>query len=291
MSDEAKRVEVSVPRSMIIATTSNVVMLFAFVLILLYCIGDLDAVYTDNPRLPLITVFYQATKSKGGTTVLVALPALVIFFTSFNAYASVSRLIWSFAKDNGLPFSPVFSHVSLSTPQASLTTTHMIGLDFSKIWRTSQRAYFDICILNDPIDHLRLFNYSLQCFDITPGVGTERVIHPSNPFRFNSQTHWQASAIWPIRPGPLGNSGQCSWLGVSHLHSHLDAFPDDASCNGHQFQLCRADPWLRHCCGSSRFCNIWSEAIPNTYSRGSHTDWKGSVMERLSPGSGSRPSN
>ena len=106
------------PYSIIIAAVSNSVMLFAFVICLLFCIGNLEKVQSTPTALPLIEVYYEATKSKAYTNALVAMPAIILFFTLFNVFASVSRLIWVFAKDKGLPFSKTFSYVSVSLMQA-----------------------------------------------------------------------------------------------------------------------------------------------------------------------------
>lgn len=111
LGDEVKQVRTRIPRSIIIATVLNSVMLFLFVITLLFTIGDIDKVSNTPTGLPLIEVFYEATKSKNATNFLVAMPAIVLFFTQFNVFASVSRLIWTFAKDNGLPFSRYFSYV------------------------------------------------------------------------------------------------------------------------------------------------------------------------------------
>jgi choline transport protein len=87
-------------------------MLFAFIICLLFTIGDINKVANTPTGLPLIEVFYEATKSKNATNFLVSMPAIVLFFTQFNVFASVSRLIWTFAKDNGLPFSRQFAYAS-----------------------------------------------------------------------------------------------------------------------------------------------------------------------------------
>lgn len=87
-------------------------MLFGFIVCLLFTIGDINQVENTPTGLPLIEVFYQATKSKTATNFLAAMPAIVLSFAMFNSFASVSRLIWTFAKDNGLPFSRQFAYVS-----------------------------------------------------------------------------------------------------------------------------------------------------------------------------------
>jgi amino acid transporter len=87
-------------------------MLFAFVICLLFTIGDVDRVISTPTGVPLIEVYYQATNSKGATTFLVLMPILIIMLAMFNVYASTSRLVWAFSKDKGLPFSKFFSTVS-----------------------------------------------------------------------------------------------------------------------------------------------------------------------------------
>ena len=107
-----KKVRIRIPRSIVIAAVTNSVMLFAFVICLLFTIGDIDQVENTPTGVPLIEVFYQATKSKTATNFLTCMPAIVLSFAMFNSFASVSRLIWRFAKDNGLPFSRHFAYVS-----------------------------------------------------------------------------------------------------------------------------------------------------------------------------------
>ncbi len=101
------------PQSIIISNTLNVIMLFAFVICLMYTLGDLDRVTNTPTGLPIIEVYYQATKNKHATNLLVVMLAFNLFIAAFNCFASVSRLIWSFATDKGLPFSNLFAQVSI----------------------------------------------------------------------------------------------------------------------------------------------------------------------------------
>jgi amino acid transporter len=87
-------------------------MQFAFVICLLFTIGDINLVTTVNPHLPLIEVYYLATNSVAATNIFIVAIFLIFFITEFNNFASVSRLTWAFARDNGLPFSKVFAKVS-----------------------------------------------------------------------------------------------------------------------------------------------------------------------------------
>jgi amino acid transporter len=113
MSDEVKGPRTRVPHSMITAVTLNSIMQFAFMVCLMFTIGDIDLVATSPTGIPIIEVFYQATQSKHATNFLVVMMAVVLFISLFNIFASVSRLTWAFSRDNGLPFSNWFAHVRI----------------------------------------------------------------------------------------------------------------------------------------------------------------------------------
>ena len=102
---------------MITAVTLNSIMQFAFTICLMFTIGDLDKVENTPTGLPIIEVYYQATKSKPATNLLVVMIALILVISLFNIFASVSRLTWAFARDKGLPFSNFFSYVSTHVHQ------------------------------------------------------------------------------------------------------------------------------------------------------------------------------
>jgi choline transport protein len=91
----------------------NSAMLIIFATILLFYCGPLDDVVATP--LPLLWIIYNITGSATAANLLTALIAVMIFFALFNAFASVSRLVWVFARDNGLPFSSFFAYVGLPT--------------------------------------------------------------------------------------------------------------------------------------------------------------------------------
>jgi choline transport protein len=107
-----KKVRTRVPRSIMITCVANSAMLIVFATVLLFYMGPLDDII-DTP-LPFLWVIYNITGSAVAANVLTALIAVIISFALFNIFASVSRLIWVFARDNGLPFSSFFSYVCCS---------------------------------------------------------------------------------------------------------------------------------------------------------------------------------
>ena len=109
MSDEVKKARVQVPRSMINAVVLNAIMQFLYMMTVLFTIGDVDIVLADP--LPILQVYYQATGSRAATNFFVSIITVLAMIAFFNCFASTSRLVWAFSRDNGLPFSPTFAKV------------------------------------------------------------------------------------------------------------------------------------------------------------------------------------
>lgn len=97
---------------MVASVLMNSIMQFAYILCLLFTIGDVDKVANTPTLLPIIEVYYEATGSKHAANLFVVMLAIIIFISFFNVFASVSRLVWAFSRDKGLPFSSVFGAVS-----------------------------------------------------------------------------------------------------------------------------------------------------------------------------------
>jgi amino acid transporter len=111
MAEEVKNAKTVVPRSMIYGTLVNGILAFGYLIAILYCMGDYMEALQSPTSYPIITIAYQATGSKTATFVLMAMGMLPGWIALFNGLASVTRLAWAFARDNGLPFSDFFARV------------------------------------------------------------------------------------------------------------------------------------------------------------------------------------
>ena len=94
-------------------------MLIVFATVLLFYMGPLEDVIATP--LPILWVIYNITGSSAAANVLVSILVIIIGFALFNIFASVSRLIWVFARDNGLPFSKFFAYVCSPIPMMLLS--------------------------------------------------------------------------------------------------------------------------------------------------------------------------
>ena len=86
---------------------------FGFSIAILFSIGDVTSALQSPTGFPIIEIFYNATKSLRATNAMTAALIISLIFSSLGTLASGSRLTWAFARDDGLPFSKYFSHVSI----------------------------------------------------------------------------------------------------------------------------------------------------------------------------------
>lgn len=73
--------------------------------------GDYTAALTSPSGYPVLEIYYQATGSLVAMNTMVALTMLTGVVALLNIIASISRLVWAFARDGGLPFSKFWGKV------------------------------------------------------------------------------------------------------------------------------------------------------------------------------------
>lgn len=98
----------------------------AMYIVLLYCIGDPNAAIASPTGYPFIEIFYNATQSNAGTTVMACIIIALIIFATFGFVASASRQLWAFARDKGVPFSDTIATVSIPSLDVS---GYILGLN------------------------------------------------------------------------------------------------------------------------------------------------------------------
>lgn len=84
---------------------------FAAFVALLFSIGNIDNAVASPTGYPFVEIFYNATKSKAGTTIMTCILIVLIICATFGYVASSSRQLWAFARDRGVPFSSTLAKV------------------------------------------------------------------------------------------------------------------------------------------------------------------------------------
>ncbi|WOO84842.1 Choline transport protein [Vanrija pseudolonga] len=106
------------PRVMIMAVGLGATTSWFFLVILLFCIKDIDAVIAA-PAGPLLEIYYQATNSAAGSTCLVMFNFLAMVYATQGIMTIASRMVFTFSRDHGFGrLSPLLApvHPKLMVP-------------------------------------------------------------------------------------------------------------------------------------------------------------------------------
>ena len=115
-AENAKDASKTIPVSLLTAFGTNAVLAFIMAVTLIFCVGDVEAVTAETSLTPFVVIFYNSTKSKAGTVIMV-LPVILTFWSALvSQLATASRQLWAFARDRGVPFSNTIAYVSFYCP-------------------------------------------------------------------------------------------------------------------------------------------------------------------------------
>jgi hypothetical protein len=89
----------------------NGILGFGMLLAILYCQGDISAAAESPTGYPFVAIFASGVQSLSGATVMVSIVIFMAWCNAIGCLASASRMMWSFARDKGLPFSSTLSKV------------------------------------------------------------------------------------------------------------------------------------------------------------------------------------
>ena len=103
MSEEIHNASTTVPHAIIWGTVLNGIVGLSMYIAILFCMGDVNKALTTDYVYPFIEVLMQATNSKSGSAVILAVLILVDFALVVGVVAASSRMLWSFARDRGVP--------------------------------------------------------------------------------------------------------------------------------------------------------------------------------------------
>ena len=120
LSEETYDASRTLPRVIMWAVIGNAVLLLLVGITYIFCLGDIkSALYSDTYQ-PVVQVFYNATGSKAGTSVMVVIVCIVLLSACIGQVATASRQMWSFARDRDL-----FEAMKLLTLTSMLTLSNI----------------------------------------------------------------------------------------------------------------------------------------------------------------------
>jgi amino acid transporter len=101
MAEETEDASRTIPLVVVWAVAGNALMLLAVGITFIFCLGDLDSALNSPTGQPMIQVFYNATQSVAGTSVMVTVVIIIFMSACIGQVATSSRQMWSFARDQG----------------------------------------------------------------------------------------------------------------------------------------------------------------------------------------------
>ncbi|GAW20777.1 hypothetical protein ANO14919_102880 [Xylariales sp. No.14919] len=107
MSEEIQSAALVVPRALFYTIIVNGLLAFAMAIALMFCLGDVTEVLSASETLfyPFLEIFYLSVESTAGACVMAGVILVLSIASTIGVYATASRMMWSFSRDGGLPFS------------------------------------------------------------------------------------------------------------------------------------------------------------------------------------------
>ncbi|KAL8801575.1 MAG: hypothetical protein Q9182_004361 [Xanthomendoza sp. 2 TL-2023] len=116
---------------------------FAIVVATLFCLGDEQQALESPTGFPFIQVFLNATRSNAGASAMVSVIIIALTFAAVGSLATASRMLWAFAREQGLPGSSVLARVESRTllPLYAIGLSTLISLALALINIGSTKAF------------------------------------------------------------------------------------------------------------------------------------------------------
>ncbi|KAK5166212.1 uncharacterized protein LTR77_008473 [Saxophila tyrrhenica] len=111
MSEEIRDASIVLPKATMWSIVVNGAFGWIMIITFAFIAGNPLYIVDSDTGYPFISAFYNATGSKVGTSVMVAIIITNTVSSVISSLATVSRQLWSFARDRGVPCSSFLAHV------------------------------------------------------------------------------------------------------------------------------------------------------------------------------------
>ena len=181
MSEDVGEASKAVPKAMISIWIVNSFLAFTSFITIAYHLPNLEEALADPSLYPIIHVLRQSMSKEWMTLVLTLILCLLIC-SNMTYLAAVTRDIWSFARDQGFPFSTWLSKVDEKRhiPKNAITVTSGVSFCLSLIYLGSPVAFYAMTSLVSVA--------LLQCYCLSIGCMLwRRIAHPETlpPAKFS----------------------------------------------------------------------------------------------------------
>ncbi|KAH6972373.1 GABA permease [Ilyonectria sp. MPI-CAGE-AT-0026] len=145
-SEEIPDANIHVPRAMVLQAGATSIMTLPFIITVMFCIGDVDAVLASPIGLmsPFTQVMVNSTGNVGVSVFLNCLSSSVAMAAGFDLWGAAARAIWSMGRDNMLPAAFAKLHPRWEVPILAnlVMIVPSIAIFMIYIWNTT--AFYGI---------------------------------------------------------------------------------------------------------------------------------------------------
>lgn len=131
LAEEVHHPERTIPIAILSTVAIGFTTSWFYCIAMFFSVHDLDAILSSPTGVPILALFYQALQHKAGAIALESLILITGIGCQIACHTWQSRLCWSFARDNGLPFSSFLAkiHPTLDVPfNAHCVSCFVVGL-------------------------------------------------------------------------------------------------------------------------------------------------------------------
>ncbi|KAB8261427.1 amino acid/polyamine transporter I [Aspergillus pseudonomiae] len=192
LAEECQNATTAVPRALMSTLVIGFITSFAFMVTMLYCTSDLDAVVASSTGVPIYEMWYQATRSPSAATVFVCLLVLAAIFALTGAQQTASRLTWSLARDRALIGSQWIGelHDSLEVPVWALVFNYAVMFLIGCIYLGSSSAFNAFIGTGLVLQHI---SYAFPAVMLLYRCRSAIWLPDVRPFRLPSPVGWAAN--------------------------------------------------------------------------------------------------
>ena len=149
LAEEVENAARNIPRAIVTSMCVNGAVGFVMMITLLFCLGDVDQVLETETGYPFIQIFYDSVNHYVGATVMGAVVLALTWACATGIITTASRMVWSFARDGGTPFSSALSKVSgkKKIPVVALLAATGFACLLTLIYIGSYTAFNDVISL------------------------------------------------------------------------------------------------------------------------------------------------
>ncbi|KAK4497668.1 hypothetical protein PRZ48_010321 [Zasmidium cellare] len=112
MSEEVKDASKVIPPAILGGMWTNAVLMLVVGVTFIFTMGDTEAILESPIGVPFIQSYLNATGSYAATNIVTVFIIVMLISACVSEVATASRQIWSFARDDGLPFSSWLAKVA-----------------------------------------------------------------------------------------------------------------------------------------------------------------------------------